>query len=273
MLATLCLGLSLILNARADTVPVLFTIDDLPMASVGSENERAEGLRIIREILIRRGVPAVAFVNPGFVSGANEVKELRRWFDAGFVMANHTLRHKSRRTLSEAAFLNEVDRATERLDFLFQDPKKRWDVPFRFFRYPSLNYGSTPQDRLQTCREIRKRGYEILPVSFDSFDWSWTASYHKASPRNARVLGEQGVAKINAQFRFARAKFKKGRLGSSPLIFLIHASRFTRDYLEIILSRLEAMGAEWVAPSLESLQAYSAGEDCLPKCRSSRACY
>ncbi|MBI3544055.1 MAG: polysaccharide deacetylase family protein [Deltaproteobacteria bacterium] len=259
-------------QADAGGRPVLITVDDVPMWFVSDIQERVRAYDTIRETLVRHGVPGgVAFVNPAFVT-AEEWPVLARWREAGFVFANHTARHKARSDSSESEFLGSVDEA----DSLLAGAARLGAPVARAFRYPNLDFGAKASDRETTCRRIRERGHAIWPVSFDSRDWSWSEKYHFASgapegsgSQRAKAIVAEALATIDAQFASAPV-FADG----SALVLLIHSTRFTRDQLDTVLTRLERQGARWVAPEKKYLAAYEpAGDSCLPICKKNGTCF
>ncbi|MBI3558418.1 MAG: polysaccharide deacetylase family protein [Deltaproteobacteria bacterium] len=257
-------------GGRLPRVPVVFTIDDLPMWFVSDIHERASSLEQIRETLARHHVPAVAFLNPSSLE-ASDWQELHRWQGDGATLGNHTAHHLARSGSSEADFLADVDLATVLM-------KQNGAAPARqFFRYPNLDFGAGADAAVATCRAIRARGFDILPTSFDTTDWSWGESYHHAAGTllanrpeagmPAQRIAEQALRTIDS--RFAAAP----KLLPSALLMMMHSTRFTRDYLENVLTRLELQGATWVAPTPDVLGAYAPGDDCLPACKKTGACF
>ncbi len=258
-----------LVDGRPARVPVVFTLDDLPMWFVSDSRERAEAFEQLREILVRHHVPAIAFLNPAALDGA-DWQSMLRWQEAGILLANHTAHHLARSNSSETEFLADVDLATALL-------KQNGARPAPFFRYPNLDFGAPADAAVATCRAVRARGFDIVPTSFDTTDWSWGESYHRVS---ATTLASRPDAGLPAQriaaaalhtidSRFAAAP----RLNSGALIMMMHSTRFTRDYLENILTRLEQQGAAWVAPTPDALQASAPGEDCLPRCKKTGLCF
>ena len=256
-------------GTRPTAIPVVFTIDDLPMWFVADIHERALALEQIRETLARHHVPTVAFLNPAALA-ATDWQILRNWQNDGAVLANHTAHHLTRNKTSEADFLADVDLATRLLG-------QNGVAAPRFFRYPNLEFGPSAAESTATCREIRARGYDILPTSFDTTDWSWGEAYHRVS---GTMLNDRPQSGVPAQqiaadaLRTIDARFATApKLGSDALIMMVHSTRFTRDYLENILTRLELQGARWVAAEPAVLHAYAPGEDCLPICKKAGTCF
>jgi peptidoglycan/xylan/chitin deacetylase (PgdA/CDA1 family) len=250
---------------------VLFTIDDLPMWYVEDEKERLAAYAVLRRALEAHHVPGIAFVNAAYVNEA-EWPELRRWRELGIAFANHTARHTTRSSVTEREFLGDVDAGETGL-------RSHEMSPAPYFRYPNLDYGATDDDRGHTCRELRGRGYFITPTSFDTRDWSWNESYHKASAEtlearpsggvDAQAIAANALTEINGRFERMPSD------SPSPLVLMIHSARFSRDYLENVLTALELRGARWVSPdALTPTGPYGPdGTSCLPACRATGRCF
>jgi peptidoglycan/xylan/chitin deacetylase (PgdA/CDA1 family) len=236
-------------------IDVLFTLDDLPMWYVADVDERLAQYRYLRETLARHHVPAVLFVNAKSIQDPREWEELRSWKDAGAVFGNHTFSHLPRSMTSEAEFLVDVDSDTKALDANLPG----WGKPDRWFRYPNLDEGPDADSRTETCLKLESRGFRILPVTFDSKDWAAAPKYQPASASNlqsrpesgtpARAVADEELRTIDNQLFAARAARESG--STKPVVFLIHSTRLTRDYLDSILTRLEVAGVRWAAPSTD----------------------
>lgn len=229
-------------NSRAksevQSIPVVLTMDDLPMWFVNDSAERVKAFDFYRTTFVAHAVPAIGFVNPGFLNdSADDHRErdaLRAWMSAGLTLGNHTAHHYTALEAGKSAFLNDVDLGSTLLQEFF--PK--WDARVRAFRFPNLQESFLP--------EILERHYHVVPVSFDSRDWSWSEEYHDASPSKKIEIRNRAFATLAAQFASAvhRRSFAESA-NDTPLILMIHSTRFTREQLEEILSFLESRGVRW----------------------------
>lgn len=263
-------------DPRANDLPVIFTIDDLPMWGVTDVAERLDAYRKIRETLEAHHVPGIAFTNPAGIRDAREWEELARWRRSGILIANHTAHHIVRREVSEPEFLADVDEAERILDANLPG----WDSPLRLFRFPNLDWGL---DARATCLSIRDRNYMIAPVSLDSRDWAMGMGYHHAAaPRieerpglglKAQAIAREELETLDSKIEQAREGARHAVFEGSPLLFIVHSTRYTRDYLDHILSRMERLGVRWAAPTAESLKGYAPTAACLPACIALKLCH
>lgn len=250
-------------------VPVVFTLDDIPVWFVSDIEERLQTYRVIRKTLLAHGIKPIVFVNPAFLADPaidpREWQEMALWQSLGFQIANHTAHHLPRSEASEQKFFEDLDLGAQLLDRHLPG----WDHDARFFRYPNRDYGPE-QDRAKTCRKIRDRGYFIVPVSFDSFDWSYAKEYHAVAANRAKAqpVVDRAFRKIESEFKRATERMSS----KMPLVMVMHSTRFTRHYLDRVLTLLERNGATWVSATPHSFYHYRAGIDCQPACIRARTC-
>lgn len=261
LLALLALFAANFSYAEDSKTKVIFTLDDIPMWFVTDTRERVEGYQKIRDVLAKHGIKSVVFVNAGFVNSPLEWSELSKWMDEGHVFGNHGAEHLPRGNVTERDFLVDLDHG----EVLMNRNLPGWDkAGVRYYRYPNNDYGPS-RDQIRTCNAIRSRRYFILPTSFNTKDYLWSERYHKAQGAEAHQL-------VNEAFQIIDAQFEQAKNLNMPLVMLMHSTRFTRDHLDEILTRLEQKGVEWVSPNLSLLWDYWPDNQCIPKCRKAKKC-
>ncbi|MCC7441171.1 MAG: hypothetical protein IT285_06045 [Bdellovibrionales bacterium] len=284
-------------------VDVLLTMDDFPMWFVNDLDERLDQYARLRRALARRGVPVVAFLNPGSLVApsvdAREVAALREWREsdpARVVFANHTALHSAigpgSGAAEEAAFWADFEEGARLLHDYFPgwnlwagpitgSPGAQWG---QLFRFPNGTWGS---DSEAACRAVRARGFAPVPVSFHSGDHAIAPDYHAVSAAQLEDRPEGGaparreqrrlIEETSRQLGHARARFRpfSAEPHRSPLALILHSTRLTRDTLEVLLLSLERQGVRWVLPDPARLGGYAPenGGSCLPRCKSAGACF
>jgi peptidoglycan/xylan/chitin deacetylase (PgdA/CDA1 family) len=161
-------------------------------------------LRSLKESDVR----AVAFVNEGMLyreGGAEHevrVAALREWLAAGHELGNETARHTNLYDTSVEEFEADVVRGDKLLSKLAAERGGR----VRYFSYPFLNTGSSPEAKAEVERFLGERGYRIHPVTVDNMDWVFNRAYADALTREddeaAATLRAEYVAYMERMFEF-----------------------------------------------------------------------
>lgn len=225
------LGLSVLLLAclplaAAEPRPLLVTVDDLPIA--GKAAETPAGRRALTEAhlaaLRAQGIRAVGFVTWANVHGPEDVELLKLWLDAGHELGNHSDRHLSLTSTDLAAYQADVEGARVRLAELLATRGQK----LRFFRFPYLREGDTPE-KLQALRDwLRQTGQRNLPVTIDDQDWSFDAPWRAARDAGDQARQAEVAADYQASLRLA-TRHHEGQgdelLGrQTPQVLLLHAN-------------------------------------------------
>ncbi len=210
----------------AEPRPLLVTVDDLPIA--GRAAETPAGRRALTEAhlaaLRAAGVRAVGFVTWANVHGPDDVELLKLWLDAGHELGNHSDRHLSLTATDLPAYLADVEGARARLAELLAARGQQ----LRFFRFPFLREGDTPE-KLQALRDwLRRTGQRNLPVTIDNQDWSFDAPWRAAREAGDPARQAEVAADYQASLRLA-TRHHEGQgdelLGrQAPQVLLLHAN-------------------------------------------------
>jgi peptidoglycan/xylan/chitin deacetylase (PgdA/CDA1 family) len=143
-------------------------------------------------------VRAVGFVNEATLyreGGAEHearVAALRAWLAAGHELGNETAHHTSLYNTSVEEFEADVLNGDRLLSKLAAERGGK----VRYFSYPYLNTGSTPEAKSAVEKFLRERGYRIHPVTVDNMDWLFNRAYAEALTRD----DEAGAASVRADY-------------------------------------------------------------------------
>ncbi len=161
-------------------------------------------LRSLKESDVR----AVAFVNEAMLyreGGAEHearVAALREWLAAGHELGNETAHHTNLYDTSVEEFEADVLRGDKLLSKLAAERGGK----VRYFSYPFLNTGSTPEAKSAVEHFLKDRGYRIHPVTVDNMDWLFNRAYAEALTRGddaaAATLRAEYVAYMERMFEF-----------------------------------------------------------------------
>ncbi len=156
-------------------------------------NQMRRLLRSLKE----NDVQAVGFVNEAslYRDGAEHearVAALREWVAAGHELGNETAHHTSLYNSSVEEFRAEVLSGDRLLSKLAAERGGR----VRYFSYPYLNTGSTPEAKAAVEKFLGERGYRIHPVTVDNMDWLFNRAYADLLTRD----DEAGAASLRAEY-------------------------------------------------------------------------
>jgi cellulose synthase/poly-beta-1,6-N-acetylglucosamine synthase-like glycosyltransferase/peptidoglycan/xylan/chitin deacetylase (PgdA/CDA1 family) len=242
---TLIWFLSVVLAAPGVAATELaVTVDDIPAHGAVPDGTTRRGISaaMIRA-LERHSIPGVyGFTNGGQLLEHPEREDiLRDWRRAGFSLGNHTLSHADLTRLSAADYIADIER-NESVLMRLSPP----GAP-KYFRYPYLHEGDTPDKREHVRSWLAARGYTIAPVTISlDGDWSWNDIYVRCS-----ALGDtQSIARLKTLFlQSAVIRLKAFEKLSQQLfgrsikhILVIHMSAFEALMLDELLTAYRAAG-------------------------------
>ena len=259
--------LFLVASAAGAERRIALTIDDLPMAQSGPEAcEPARLEQLTKQLLeiFRAGqAPLTAFV---ITSQCPNLTERQRraavdlWRQAGVEIGNHTHSHRS---LSRTP-IGEYEQDILKADALLRE----WNggKPVRFFRWPMLHAGATPEDKQRLEAFLADRNIREGPVTFDNSDWIFASLYAHARRKGDEEL-ERRVREAYVPYMESTLAFFERQstdlLGREiPQILLMHANLLNAEAGGDLLAMLSNRGYRFISLN-EALEdpAYSSPND------------
>jgi peptidoglycan/xylan/chitin deacetylase (PgdA/CDA1 family) len=238
------------LPERATRTPaslrVAVTVDDLPGSFDGLPSYAKS--RVVEEVvaaLKAHGIAPVGFVNGIYADAdADAQAGLQSWLDAGFEVGNHSYSHQSARALPVAAFLADVEKNRA---FLRRVAPER-SVPY--FRFPYLERGNSPAERVAITEALARDGYRVANVSVDFTDWAYAPAHARCFMRGdqsaLRALSESYVQSATAALFWAEESATRLFGRSTPHVLLLHAHAATAENLPALLVAYEQAGVTWI---------------------------
>ena len=227
------------------------TIDDLP--ATGPLPVGMTRLSIVTQmiqVLRQHAVPGVyGFANVRQVPDNQEFAEiLQIWREAGFLLGNHTFSHADLSKVGGAEFVADIERNESLLAALAPPGAAK------YFRYPYLHEGSTPDERNAVRRWLTSRGYTVAEVTVHFDDWAWNDVYARCVARHDELT----IARMKAMFleaakvRLAWSRELSTRLFKRQVkhILLLHVGAFDALMLDELLRAFRSDGVTLI--SLES---------------------
>ncbi|MCB1055239.1 MAG: polysaccharide deacetylase family protein [Acidobacteria bacterium] len=237
-------------------IRVALTFDDLPSlvldapsatCEVMDPGERRCVAQRLVETLRSASVPAVAFVNSGFLGGQEDL--VRPWIEAGVELGNHTARHSSVDSLPLDVWADEVRECDAFLGAMGSTGR-------RFFRHPYLRYGGSPHRQAAARRFLLEEGYVQAHATAVPADWLLARFYREArdcgdTTRMRRV--EERLAGHTLEVLEAAHHSLRRLLGRpAPQVLDLHVHRLAAAHLDSTLDRLRKGGACFI-PLTEAL--------------------
>jgi peptidoglycan/xylan/chitin deacetylase (PgdA/CDA1 family) len=223
---------------------VAITIDDLPRGgdSKGSvEEDRAMTIKLLTPFKTG-SIPLTGFVNECHHSDEPDLLQL--WAAAGADLGNHTCSHLDLNSTSPADFEADVLKGeTVTTTALGRPP--------RFFRYPYLHVGKTPEVKEKIEAFLQQRGYIMAPVTLDDEDYVFARVYADKLAR-----GETGEASrlLSVYVKYMEsifAFFERWGIDVTghdvKQILLIHASQLNADAMPKLLAMIRGRGYELIS--------------------------
>lgn len=204
--------------------PVLVTVDDLPVVGGGTPEERQEITRGLLGHLQRHGIQAVGLVTWRNVRDQTGRDLLEQWLAAGHELGNHSYAHPSYSKASIEEYREDMERARREIQALLDPHGQR----VRYFRFPYLREGDTPEKVAAMRAYLEESGQQNLPVTLDNQDWSfnrpWIEARRAEDETAAAAVADDYHAALRISIRHHERRGDEllGRV--TPQILLLHAN-------------------------------------------------
>jgi uncharacterized protein (TIGR02246 family) len=230
--------------------PLLVTVDDLPIPSRRLHPDDAGRERLTRDLLAalaRHHIRAVGLVTWRNVSGPADERLLDLWLEAGHELGNHSFGHPDYPRTETEAYVADMERGRAALAAFLA----RRGRTLRFFRFPFLREGDTPEKLARMRAWLQETGQRSLPVTIDDQDWSFEEPWLKATAAGDAAalarLGEdyQHALRLEALLYTAAgdALFER----NTPQILLLHANAVGAAQWDALFTWLRGRGFRFAA--------------------------
>ena len=247
-------------TARPDPGPVpldrrvAVTFDDVPLTGYSDHACDAAALRDITRRLVER-VVALDMPATGLVVESRVCDELRPellpellavWLDAGLDLGNHTFSHPDLNRVPVAAYTADIVRGEATARALLRER----GANLRYFRYPLLHAGTSPETKHAVESFLDSRGYSIAPVTIDNQEWVYSAVYarakHRGDSTTVRRVSEAYLAHMDESFAYYE-RLSTDLLGYEiPQVLLLHANEMNADLLGDLAALLRWRGYRFI---------------------------
>lgn len=238
--------------------PLAVTIDDLPIA--GSDRhrdprEREAMTRALLAVLAKHRIQAVGLVVWSNVLRPDDERLLDAWLAAGHELGNHSHGHLDYTATAAADYIADVELGRAELAaYLARSPAAArlpgGVPPVRFFRFPYLREGDTPE-KLTAMREyLAASGQRNLTVTIDNEDWSYDEAWikattaHDTAAQDSLTAAYQQALRLETEDHEARGDGLFGHV--TPQILLLHANTVGTAQWDRLFTALERSGHRFV---------------------------
>ena len=191
-------------------------------------------------------IKAVGFVgeNQLYIEGQTEVRIglLRRWLDAGHELGNQTYKHMSLYNTPLDVYEANVIRGEQVTRQLMRERGLR----LRYFSYPYLNTGPTPETKKAFEQFLTEHGYSVQPVTIDNLDWIFSNAYMEARRRGEtevmKRISDEYVTYMESVFAHYEQLSMKVFGREIPQALMLSMSALNADNFERLAQMLERRG-------------------------------
>ncbi|HXM11365.1 MAG TPA: GDSL-type esterase/lipase family protein [Terriglobales bacterium] len=248
----------------ADPAPkIAITFDDLPTHGPLLPGEtRMEVISKIVAALRDANLPATY----GFVNGVRIEEQsvdagvLQIWHTAGNPLANHTWSHMNLNQHSLEEFEQDVVRDEPVLASFMNHEDWRW------FRYPFLAEGDTPEKRTRIRDFLREHGYKIAAVTMSFDDYLWNEPYTRCKAKSdtapIEILENSYLSAASESVDYYRGIAYILYQRDIPYVLLMHVGAFDAEMLPRLLQLYRDKGFEFITlPEAERDEFYRDATD------------
>lgn len=242
-------------GASAAEIKMAITVDDLPAHSALPNGETRVGIARTFLAALKDAKAAPVY---GFINGVQTEREpasadvLKIWRDAGHPLGNHGWAHLNLAQIDVATFEAELTRNEPLLKSLAAGSEWRW------FRFPFLSEGDTPEKRAAVRELLKARGYHIASVTMSFGDYAWNEPYARCVARD----DDKAIADLESRYlKAAELSLAHSRALSAtphgqdiPYVLLMHLGAFDARMAPRLLALYRSLGVTFV--SLEAAQAH-----------------
>lgn len=232
--------------AIAKPPEIAVTIDDLPVHAPYPPG--VTPLEVNREMIAAlkaARIPVTAFVNAVNVKDEGTKEALREWRRAGFVLGNHTWSHPHLSELTIAQFQDELTRDEAVLKELGGRSSWRW------FRYPFLDEGKDPTERIAARQVLARHGYKVAAVTMSFSDWAFTPAFARCSAKGdeAAIAELEQLYLKSATENIASSRDMAHKLYGRdiPYVLLMHVSAMSAQMMPKVIRLYRSAGFRFVS--------------------------
>jgi peptidoglycan/xylan/chitin deacetylase (PgdA/CDA1 family) len=232
-------------SAAGSSRKICITFDDLPAERTYNKSERKWINEKILAALKKHNAPAAGFVIGDNLEGDSAI--VRKWVKAGHIIGFLPYSGQAIGEVPTRFFIDDVARGMETADSLVVQSNQQG----RYFRYPYLQYGDTPEMRKEIEEFFDYEHVTIAHVSVVTEDFVYNLSLEKlvGSDDSARFreLRKEYVSHILHCLSHAENLAKEVAGRRVRQIIQLHANRINAMFLDSVLDAIFEKGYRFVS--------------------------
>lgn len=234
-------------SASTEIAPkrIALSFDDAPLGDgpVFSGSERTTAL--LEALRKSTDSPAAIFVTTqGFENNTDGRDRIRRYAQAGHLIANHTDTHPWAHETEVERYLADIDQAESKLRGFSN--RRPW------FRFPYLDQGREAQKRERLLAGLKQRGLRSGYVTVDTYDWHIDRRWKDAA-KAGHAIDRDAIRSVYVSMVVEAAEhyaeMSQTWLGRQPAhVLLLHENDAAALFIESAVAALEKAGWSIISP-------------------------
>jgi len=232
-------------SKRSVVRDICVTFDELPAAKSFEEVDREAITYLILDALKRHKVASTGFVVGQEIGQSFDI--LGQWLNQGHMLGSMTYSNQDYNYIGIEAFLADIRRGMDVVEPMLSGFGQKQ----RYFRYPYLHYGSTPEERKQAALFIEDRNLQVVHATIVPEDYLFNLSLEKLgkSPDSASFDNLRDEYLNHLLEEVERVERLALELVKRPVkhILLLRANRLNAVYLDDLLGAIEDAGYGFIS--------------------------
>jgi peptidoglycan/xylan/chitin deacetylase (PgdA/CDA1 family) len=233
--------------AKSPSPKIAITFDDLPAHSAlpPGETRLDVAQKIIAAFREAKMPPVYGFVNGSLLAKETDgMAVLEAWAKSGNPLGNHTWSHMNLAQNTVEKFEEDIKRNEPLLSKVSAGHDWRW------FRYPYLSEGETPEKRAAIRKFLGQRGYKIAGVTMSFHDYLWNEPYARCKAKgDTRAIADLESSYMSAadeSISYYRDLSKQLYNRDIPYVLLMHIGALDAEMLPRLLALYRTRGFKFV---------------------------
>jgi peptidoglycan/xylan/chitin deacetylase (PgdA/CDA1 family) len=235
-------------GAAEPKLKVALTFDDLPLNGLLPLGKKPSDFArdTIAVLKKHRIPPSYGFLNAAYLErDPDGAIAYRIWIDGGHPLASHTYTHLDLTKSSVEDFQREILHNEPVLQLLMPPGGKlgRAGHDWRWFRYPYLHEGDTPEKRREIRAFLASRKYRIAQTTLDWEDYLWNSAHARCWLKK----DEASIQWLRDSYVTAAREFIRFQVTNSRAVFgrdinhvmLLHLGSFSSHILPDLFEVLD----------------------------------
>lgn len=239
-------GLIFLFASAAYADEIAITFDDLPAQEDNkSASEQMQINQMILSALRAFKASAIGFVNEGKIhknqESAKQIEILKLWIDSGHILGNHTYSHKALSNTPDNAFFADIEKGRP----ISAKLMKASGLPYKYFRHPYLDTGTTKEKRKNLETYLSNKGYIIAPVTIDTDDWRFDQELREHPGEKPKIIARY-LKHTELKFKFYKQATEKIFGRNIKHIWLLHCNQLNAYAMKDLLKIASDLGYKFI---------------------------